>query len=166
MGFSAHNVTGVWVGNDDNTPMASSKALAVTGGRIPAPAWKRIMDVAEFGVKPEGLPGVPLDDTYTPPPTQVADLSATAATQPDQTIIAPDEESAAAALAAEDSAVADGEPDADSKDILNSMIDLVQPANTQQADRTTHPKRRAAAPLSSMQRRSPGLFDFLFGRVR
>jgi penicillin-binding protein 1A len=64
LGFSAHYVTGVWVGNDDNTPMDGSKANAVTGGRVPAPAWKRIMDVAEEGLTPEGLPGVPMDDTY------------------------------------------------------------------------------------------------------
>ncbi len=60
VGFTAHNVTGVWVGNDDFTPMKQ-----VTGGLIPAPAWKRIMEVAEAGEKPASLAGIPLDDTYT-----------------------------------------------------------------------------------------------------
>ena len=60
VGFTAHNVTGVWVGNDDFTPMDK-----VTGGLIPAPAWKQIMDVAEAGQKPESLAGIPLDETYT-----------------------------------------------------------------------------------------------------
>jgi penicillin-binding protein 1A len=60
IGFTAHNVTGVWVGNDDFTPMKE-----VTGGRIPAPAWKSIMDVAEAGLAPASLAGVPLDDSYT-----------------------------------------------------------------------------------------------------
>lgn len=68
VGFTAHNVTGVWVGNDDFTPMEK-----VTGGLIPAPTWKRIMDVAEAGQKPVGLAGIPLDDSYT----------AVAAAQPD-----------------------------------------------------------------------------------
>ena len=61
IGFTAHNVTGVWVGNDDFTPMND-----VTGGRIPAPTWKLIMDVAEAGLTPEGLPGIPLDQSYVP----------------------------------------------------------------------------------------------------
>jgi penicillin-binding protein 1A len=76
VGFTAHNVTGVWVGNDDFTPMKQ-----VTGGLIPAPAWKRIMEVAEAGEQPMSLAGIPLDDTY-----------AIAAAEPDGALI-PDEES-------------------------------------------------------------------------
>ncbi|HEX7107894.1 MAG TPA: penicillin-binding transpeptidase domain-containing protein, partial [Aestuariivirga sp.] len=59
IGFTAHNVTGVWVGNDDFTPMNK-----VTGGLVPAPAWKRIMEVAEEGQQPTSLAGIPLDETY------------------------------------------------------------------------------------------------------
>jgi membrane peptidoglycan carboxypeptidase len=59
VGFTAHNVTGVWVGNDDFSTMKQ-----VTGGLIPAPAWKRIMEVAEAGERPSSLAGIPLDDTY------------------------------------------------------------------------------------------------------
>jgi hypothetical protein len=36
----------------------------VTGGKIPAPLWKEIMDVAEKGKTPEGFVGVPMDETY------------------------------------------------------------------------------------------------------
>jgi penicillin-binding protein 1A len=61
VGFTAHNVTGVWVGNDDFTPMNK-----VTGGLIPAPTWKKIMLVAEQGLKPDAVAGIPYDDTYTP----------------------------------------------------------------------------------------------------
>ncbi len=60
VGFTAHNVTGVWVGNDDFTPMEK-----VTGGLIPAPAWKRIMEKAEAGLQPMSVAGIPLDSTYT-----------------------------------------------------------------------------------------------------
>src|SRR4029079_18776896 len=77
IGFTAHNVTGVWVGNDDSTPMNK-----VTGGLVPAPAWKRIMEVAEAGEKPASLAGIPLDDTYT----------VAAAEQPENTTLVPDEE--------------------------------------------------------------------------
>jgi penicillin-binding protein 1A len=65
IGFTAHHVTGVWVGNDDFSPMKE-----VTGGLIPAPMWKKIMMVAEQGLAPAGLAGIPLDGTYT----QVASL--------------------------------------------------------------------------------------------
>ncbi|MDP1873022.1 PBP1A family penicillin-binding protein [Phenylobacterium sp.] len=38
VGFTAEYVTGVWVGNDDDTPMNR-----VTGGAIPAQIWRRLM---------------------------------------------------------------------------------------------------------------------------
>ena len=59
VGFTAHNVTGVWFGNDDFTPMNE-----VTGGLIPAPTWKKIMLVAEAGKTPEALAGIPYDESY------------------------------------------------------------------------------------------------------
>lgn len=42
IGFTADYIGGIWVGNDDNTPMRR-----VTGGSIPARAWKSMMEVAE-----------------------------------------------------------------------------------------------------------------------
>ncbi len=59
VGFTAHHVTGVWVGNDDFTPMNR-----VTGGMIPAPMWKSIMMVADAGLTPMALAGIPYDDSY------------------------------------------------------------------------------------------------------
>ena len=80
VGFTAHNVTGVWVGNDDFSPMNE-----VTGGKIPAPLWKEIMDVAESGLTPTGLPGIPLDGTYTSAPIIVATSLAPATPVTDET---------------------------------------------------------------------------------
>jgi penicillin-binding protein 1A len=57
VGYSAHFVTGVWVGNDDFSPMNE-----ITGGRVPAPAWKRIMEVAEAGQAIAALPGLPITE--------------------------------------------------------------------------------------------------------
>jgi penicillin-binding protein 1A len=51
VGFTADYVTGVWVGNDDATPMKN-----VTGGTLPAQIWKTVMKVAE-----EDLPAKSLD---------------------------------------------------------------------------------------------------------
>lgn len=42
MGYTPHIVTGVWVGNDDNTVMNKS----IQGGTVPALIWKDVMRVA------------------------------------------------------------------------------------------------------------------------
>ena len=47
IGFSAPLVTGVWIGNDDNSPMNKS----MTGGKIPAKVWKHFM-MSAFGLEP------------------------------------------------------------------------------------------------------------------
>ena len=173
-GFSAHHVTGVWVGNDDNTSMGSSKANAVTGGRVPGPAWKRIMDVAEFGLKPEGLPGVPMDATYKPPLTVIDDpvlnVAAPVAAAALALPLTDEEAGAGTALAATDQA------DSQSKDVLNSMIDLFQNTSIAATPITVsrpHPvhhrsvvvHRQAVAPAPAAppsKRRS--LLDLIFGR--
>ncbi len=59
VGFTKHFVTGVWVGNDDFMPMND-----ITGGRIPAPIWKRIMEVAEAGKPAEALAGLPITEEH------------------------------------------------------------------------------------------------------
>jgi penicillin-binding protein 1A len=50
VGFTADLVTGVWIGNDDNSPM-----LKATGGTVPARLFRDFMTQAE-----EGLPSRPL----------------------------------------------------------------------------------------------------------
>ena len=70
VGYSAHLVTGVWMGNDDGRPMRN-----VTGGGLPARLWKDFMSAAHErvparplpGLEPrpdpgQGLPGSPLSD--------------------------------------------------------------------------------------------------------
>ena len=58
IGFTADLVAGVWLGNDDNTPMNK-----VTGGSLPAPVWKNFMLAATQGmpVKPLAQRAVPGD---------------------------------------------------------------------------------------------------------
>jgi membrane peptidoglycan carboxypeptidase len=51
VGFSPELVTGVWVGNDDFSPMKK-----ITGGTIPAQIWSGFMRVALKGVPPTHLP--------------------------------------------------------------------------------------------------------------
>ena len=52
IGYTPHLVTGVWLGNDDNSP--SRKA---TGGGLPVEIWSRFMKAAHQGIAPSGLPG-------------------------------------------------------------------------------------------------------------
>ena len=51
VGFTTDYVAGVWVGNDDSSPMKT-----VTGGSLPATIWKDVMTAAE-----KGKPSKPLD---------------------------------------------------------------------------------------------------------
>jgi penicillin-binding protein 1A len=54
VGYTADLVTGVWLGNDDNTPMNK-----VTGGSLPAQTWRRFMVAAEKNMPVRPLPGGP-----------------------------------------------------------------------------------------------------------
>jgi len=60
VGFTADYVTGVWFGNDNYSEMNR-----VTGGSLPAMTWKAFMLEAEKGQVAKGLPGVPLNGSYT-----------------------------------------------------------------------------------------------------
>jgi penicillin-binding protein 1A len=52
IGYTANLVTGVWLGNDDNSP--TKKA---TGGGLPVEVWTRFMKAAHQNVAPAPLPG-------------------------------------------------------------------------------------------------------------
>jgi penicillin-binding protein 1A len=53
IGYTAHLVAGVWIGNDDSSP--TKKA---TGGSLPVEIWSRIMKAGHQGVAVAGLPGL------------------------------------------------------------------------------------------------------------
>ncbi len=52
IGYTARLVTGIWLGNDDNTPTRKA-----TGGGLPVDVWTRFMRAAHQGVRPEPIPG-------------------------------------------------------------------------------------------------------------
>jgi penicillin-binding protein 1A len=62
VGFTTDYIAGVWVGNDDSSPMKS-----VTGGSLPATIWKQVMTAAE-----QGLPAKPLAKSSEPVTTDEA----------------------------------------------------------------------------------------------
>lgn len=104
VGFTANTVTGVWVGNDDFTPMNE-----VTGGRIPAPLWKSITDVAEKSFAPKALAGLPLDESYVQTASaEIASATTIAEESPDVTL-----DTAAGAVSSDPG-----------QDVLNGMLNL------------------------------------------
>ncbi len=52
VGYTARMITGVWLGNDDNTPMDS-----VGGGSLPVQVWSEFMQKAHEGYAATALPG-------------------------------------------------------------------------------------------------------------
>jgi penicillin-binding protein 1A len=52
VGYTAHYVAGVWIGNDDATRMKK-----VTGGTLPAKLWPDVMLYAHQDKDPQSLPG-------------------------------------------------------------------------------------------------------------
>ena len=81
VGYTTNLTTGVWFGNDDGSP-----TNRVTGGSLPAEAWKQFMVAAHKGVPKAPLPGtsdwqgaaVASGGNWPPPGTEVA----TGATHP------------------------------------------------------------------------------------
>jgi penicillin-binding protein 1A len=53
VGYTSHVVTGVWLGNDDNSPTRKT-----TGGGLPVEIWSRFMKAAHQGVAVAELPGL------------------------------------------------------------------------------------------------------------
>jgi penicillin-binding protein 1A len=52
VGYTAHLVAGIWIGNDDNSPTQRA-----SGGNLPATVWSQFMTVAHAGIPPASLPG-------------------------------------------------------------------------------------------------------------
>jgi penicillin-binding protein 1A len=65
VGFTPYMVTGVWMGNDDNSPTKN-----VTGGSLPALVWRDVMEPAHAGFAPAPLPGYVAP---VAPPQEVSD---------------------------------------------------------------------------------------------
>jgi penicillin-binding protein 1A len=79
VGFTSQLVTGVWLGNDDNSP--TRKAV---GGGLPVEIWSRFMKTALAGIAPTALPGAGGFAPNSPPSTTNLGAAATRPPQPDQ----------------------------------------------------------------------------------
>lgn len=69
VGFTSTMTTGIWFGNDDGAPMKK-----VTGGGLPARAWKTYMTAALEGYKPTPLFGVGIQPAKPEPQTTLSDI--------------------------------------------------------------------------------------------
>ena len=70
IGYTSHLVTGVWLGNDDNSPTRKA-----TGGGLPVDIWSRFMRAAHQGIVPTALPGLASGGFLTAPASQTPSLS-------------------------------------------------------------------------------------------
>ena len=67
IGYTAHLIGGVWVGNDDRRSMNK-----VMGGNLPARLWHDVMMLAHEGRTPSALPGTIPTAPLAPPPGKTA----------------------------------------------------------------------------------------------
>jgi penicillin-binding protein 1A len=83
IGYTSYLVAGIWLGNDDNSPMKKT-----TGGGLPAEIWSRFMKAAHRGVPVAALPPAPggffpgFSGGRLAQPTQVAERPGGAPQQP------------------------------------------------------------------------------------
>jgi len=87
IGYTANLVTGVWLGNDDNTPTRKA-----TGGGLPVEVWSRFMKAAHQGVPVASIPNsqgnwgpanlVQISSQITTPSAPVAQMQSAPAPAP------------------------------------------------------------------------------------
>lgn len=77
VGWNDRLIVGVWVGNDDNSPMDE-----VTGGSLPAEIWARFQSGAAGGAPQAEAPGVVAETGTSDTPAQVETVAARGGTDP------------------------------------------------------------------------------------
>jgi penicillin-binding protein 1A len=96
VGYTANLVTGVWLGNDDNSPTRKT-----TGGGLPVEVWTRFMRAAHQGVPVAALPNSQAGGLFSnlvqtasqvsaPSAPTAAAQAASAAARPTRTSVRPD----------------------------------------------------------------------------
>jgi penicillin-binding protein 1A len=70
VGFTGKYVTGVWLGNDNNTAMNSSN----TGGHLAAPLWHDFMAIAHTDMNIAQIPGLPVHPAQVAEQERLAEL--------------------------------------------------------------------------------------------
>jgi penicillin-binding protein 1A len=126
MGFTGQYVAGVWLGNDDFTPMSR-----VTGGSFPAQTWHNFMVLAHDTDNIPEIPGIPLHPVQVAEQERLAQLQKVTGTED---IPAPTPESVKDMSSA-------------TRQILEKIGSLLKEARPL-APSDTQPKNRAEAPAA------------------
>lgn len=84
MGITGQYVAGVWMGNDDFSPMSR-----VTGGSFPAQTWHNFMVLAHDTDNIPQIPGIPLHPVQVAEQERLAQLQKAAATGTEDTAVVP-----------------------------------------------------------------------------
>jgi len=153
VGYTPVLIAGVWVGNDDNTPMPES----ITGGTIPAITWKNYMTKASLGFEKK------LAFEKAPNPNEKSTLPAVSPTNenPNNVTI---EETPEQVPSTEEPEVAPDNPVPDRVPTIPPPVSIAPKGNRQpeedpylpQPDNTVpepSPRRNTAAPTPSRSRR-------------
>jgi len=182
VGYTSRLVTGVWLGNDDNSP--TKKA---SGGNLPVEIWSRYMAIAHKGVPVAGLPSggwrsdpalaaeeivaKPLDDLigmFTGAPRQPAPAREPRAARPAPAPAAarPRDEKPAQAVENDETATIPAPPPARPKiERPAANDDLLPPEDIPSADvgssRPAHPERMA--PPASVEQDERNFIEKMFG---
>jgi penicillin-binding protein 1A len=77
--YTSHLVTGIWLGNDDNSPTRKA-----TGGGLPVEIWSRFMKAAHQGLTPEPIPGVQPSSAFATIAQAIAPAAAPSSNYPPQ----------------------------------------------------------------------------------
>ena len=70
VGFTGKYVGSVWIGNDDNRPMANG----TTGGQMASPVWQAFMAVAHTDKNIPPIPGLPVHPVQVAEQQRLAEL--------------------------------------------------------------------------------------------
>ncbi|MGO9171117.1 MAG: transglycosylase domain-containing protein [Rhodomicrobium sp.] len=84
IGYTAQWVGGVWMGNDNASPMRG-----VTGGSLPAEIWKELMLKAHEGQMPKPLPGTAMDPSLLQRAAEATGIADVPSRNPKRMIVPP-----------------------------------------------------------------------------
>jgi penicillin-binding protein 1A len=135
IGFTGQYVVGVWLGNDDFTPMSR-----VTGGSFPAQTWHNFLVMAHDTDNIPPIPGI------APHPVQVAEQERLAAIQ--KAAAATNTDAETEAIIAPPTAESVKDMSSMTRQILESLSTRLKEAPALQPSDTT-PQNRAEAPAAT-----------------
>ncbi|MGB2932464.1 MAG: hypothetical protein WBB88_08930, partial [Methyloceanibacter sp.] len=135
VGYTGQYVVGVWLGNDDFTPMAR-----VTGGSFPAETWHNFLVLAHDTDNIPQIPGIPLHPLQIAEQERLAQMQQAVATDSDVVIPLPTAESVKDMSSA-------------TRQILNKIGDLLNDAPSL-APSDTKAQNRVEAPAETTPKAS------------